>query len=254
MYHTYYIANEFQLFMIGLALIMIIWRYPKSRTYLMTIFTTLPILAAGILTYRYSFDGIFLVSPEERRGFTSLSYFQKYFSALEPSAGPYFIGITLGFIYHTMKNSPALSKLKMRLFNIMWIFIFVLAILSALSTHFFYENDFEKPSIWMSFYAMFTSNIWGLVGAVAALLFCFRKTSFMTSLFNLPLLHPVYKLTYATYLCSLSLFYVISGAGKGTTYAGTVAGVSENFLKIYILSKNPQKCVLCCFFTYCLKI
>ncbi|XP_063698274.1 nose resistant to fluoxetine protein 6-like [Culicoides brevitarsis] len=222
MFHTYFITLEFQLFMFALAFLMIIWRYPKCQRVFTSIITLLSIASAGILTYIYNLDGILVITPEERHVLTQQSYFQNFMSAIEPNAGPYFIGISFGLLYHPMKNSQILTKIKYKLAYYMWYVLPIFAVLSMLSTQLFYEYDFEKPSIWMSVYAMFTQNIWGLTAVSAALLFCFKKTTFLTSMLNLPIFLPVYRLTYTTYICHISVLYIIAGASKGASNIGTV--------------------------------
>uniref|UniRef100_A0A336LPF5 CSON008452 protein n=1 Tax=Culicoides sonorensis TaxID=179676 RepID=A0A336LPF5_CULSO len=223
MFHTYFISLEFQLFMFGLACLMIIWRYPKSQKIFTSIITLLSIASAGIFTYIHKLDGILVISPEERRLLTHQSYFQNYMTSIEPNAGPYFIGISLGLLYHPIKESQLFSKIKFKLSYYLWHLLPIFAILSMLSTQLFYEYDFEKPSIWMSFYAMFTQNIWALMAVTGALLFCVKKTSFLTSMFNLQIFLPVYRLTYTTYICHVSVLYVIAGASKGAANLSTPA-------------------------------
>lgn len=40
----------------------------------------------------------------------------------------------------------------------------VIAVITVASHYFFYAYDFEKPSIWMALFAMFTKNVWGFFG------------------------------------------------------------------------------------------
>lgn len=249
MFHTYFISLEFQLFMFGLAFLMIIWRYPKSQKIFTSIVTLLSIGSAAILTYRNKLDGILVITPEERRLLTHQSYFQNYITAFEPNAGPYFIGISLGLLYHPMKNSQLLSKMKYKLAFYLWHLLPIFAVLSMLSTQLFYEYDIEKPSIWMSLYAMFTQNIWGLMAATAALLFCFRKTSFITSMFNLPIFLPVYRLTYTVYICHISVLYVIAGASKGASNIGTIALVMNSELVFFYRKTFNLSCSF--LFSFC---
>lgn len=230
MFHTYYISLEFQLFMIGLAFLMIIWRYPKSQKVLMSIITSLSIASAAILTYRNKLNGILVITPEERRLLTHQTYFQNYMTAIEPNAGPYFIGLSLGLLYIPMKNIQILVKMRYKLAFYLWHVVPIFAVLSMLSTQLFYEYDFEKPSLWMAVYAMFTQNIWGFMAASAALLFCLKKTSFITSMFNLPVFLPIYRLTYTTYICHITVLYVIAGASKGASNIGTIPLVMNSEL------------------------
>lgn len=40
-----------------------------------------------------------------------------------------------------------------------------IAIGALLSGYPFYENDFEKPSLWIAIYSAFGKNVWGFFGA-----------------------------------------------------------------------------------------
>lgn len=248
MFHTYYISLEFQLFMIGLAFLMIIWRYPKSQKVLMSIITSLSIASAAILTYRNNLNGILVVTPEERRLLTHQTYFQNYMTAIEPNAGPYFIGLSLGLLYIPMKNIQILVKMRYKLAFYLWHVVPIFAVLSMLSTQLFYEYDFEKPSLWMAVYAMFTQNIWGFMAASAALLFCLKKTSFITSMFNLPVFLPIYRLTYTTYICHITVLYVIAGASKGASNIGTIPLVMNS--EFFFIKRNLNSFLSFCLLTF----
>lgn len=225
MFHTYFVALEFQLFMIGLAIVMIVWRYPRVQTGLCTVLTVLGIAASGILTYAHGFEGITVISPEERRVLTHQKYFQNFMAAIEPNAGAYFIGISFGLLYHRIKNASVV-KIRMTLGYYLWYFLPICGVLATLSVQLFNEYEFEKPSLWMAFYSMFTNNIWALTAAAGALLLCFRRSSLITSFLNLPIFVPLYRLTYSTYLSHMAVLYLIASSTKGAINIGTLPLVS----------------------------
>lgn len=61
---TWYLAVDMQMFIIGLAVMMLIWRFPHIKKTILAVCAVVAIAIPGILTYYYKFDGIFLATPE----------------------------------------------------------------------------------------------------------------------------------------------------------------------------------------------
>lgn len=61
---TWYLAVDMQMFVIGLAIMMLIWRFPRIKKTLLAICAVIALAVPGILTYYYKYDGIVLLTPE----------------------------------------------------------------------------------------------------------------------------------------------------------------------------------------------
>lgn len=61
---SWYLAVDMQMFIIGLAVMMIIWRYPHIKKRLLGLCIAIALIVPALVTYFGEFDGIFLVTPE----------------------------------------------------------------------------------------------------------------------------------------------------------------------------------------------
>lgn len=64
MLHTWYLAADTQLFVVGMLVMMLIWKYPKCTYWILGSILTVTIMIPGIVTYIFGFDGIYTLPPE----------------------------------------------------------------------------------------------------------------------------------------------------------------------------------------------
>lgn len=66
-------------------------------------------------------------------------------------------------------DTPALQRIQWRFLfqrlSIVWWCMIPIAFLALLSGFLFYDNEFEKPSLWIAIYSAFIKNMWGIFGA-----------------------------------------------------------------------------------------
>lgn len=61
---SWYLATDFQLFILGLLLLTFVWRFPKLLRPTLTIAVLLSYLSPGLVTYFYGFEGVVMIRPE----------------------------------------------------------------------------------------------------------------------------------------------------------------------------------------------
>lgn len=58
---------------------------------------------------------------------------------------------------------------RKQLLPIFWYSMIPIAFLGFLSGYIFYENDFEKPALWIAAYAAAIKSLWGIFGATVVI-------------------------------------------------------------------------------------
>lgn len=64
--HGWYLATDFQMFIIGITLHLTMWRFPKSTKILLITSMVISYIIPGVVTYRNKFDGIIVIRPESQ--------------------------------------------------------------------------------------------------------------------------------------------------------------------------------------------
>ncbi|XP_062704996.1 nose resistant to fluoxetine protein 6 [Aedes albopictus] len=153
MIHTWYLAADFQLFLVGFLILMVLWKYRSIERSLIYV-----ILMAGILLpmaniYFYSMDAMMLLT---NKGNAFQLWYDKWFTktyeSTESHCISYFGGMLVGIIYHKMQNDD-LYLAKSKLYKTLQYSAFPLVLLFSLPAPLFHQYEFSKPSLWMAVYA-----------------------------------------------------------------------------------------------------
>lgn len=99
--------------------------------------------------------------------------FQKLYVPTHTNAGNYFIGVLAGFIYYKMRNSDLNEEFLRKLRKIFYIIV-IIGFMNFEMSAIFYFNKFEKPSIWISIYAIISKHLWGVQGILLILVILFK--------------------------------------------------------------------------------
>lgn len=61
---TWYLAVDMQMFVLGLLIMMLLWKYPNRKKLILSICLLISVTIPAVITYVKKFDGIFLLTPE----------------------------------------------------------------------------------------------------------------------------------------------------------------------------------------------
>lgn len=70
-----------------------------------------------------------------------------------------------GMLYYKYRDEKINQK-RHKLLVWSWYIMHFVGLFVVMSGYIFYENNFEKPSIWMSVYSALTKNLWGIYGSI----------------------------------------------------------------------------------------
>uniref|UniRef100_A0A182FHE2 Acyltransferase 3 domain-containing protein n=1 Tax=Anopheles albimanus TaxID=7167 RepID=A0A182FHE2_ANOAL len=231
----WYLATDFQLYVLGLLLLGLTCRYPKTRNPLFAIASVASILAPAIVTYVQRFEGVVMLRPE------ALKYVMWYdpmyrlmYIPTHTNAGSYLAGLIGGLMYRALKQRVGgidATGRHDKLFRILWYAAFPVAIAMLLSAYLFYAFEFEKPALWIALYAGLCRNLWGLLFAVlfVGLAVGGVGVGALRGALCSPIFRPLGKVTYGAFLCHLFIIRVTLGNVRQPVYVSDMRILVSTF-------------------------
>ncbi|XP_050094015.1 nose resistant to fluoxetine protein 6-like [Anopheles aquasalis] len=218
---SWYLATDFQLFILGLLLLGLTLRYPKARTPLFVLASVASILAPAIVTYVQHFEGVVMLRPEALK--YVLWYDPMYrlmYIPTHTNAGSYLAGLMGGLMYRTLKHRGFdATDRHYKLFRILCFTTLPVAIAILFSAYLFYAYEFEKPALWIALYAGLCRNLWGLLFAILFVgLALGVGVGILRRALCSPIFRPFGKVTYCAFLCHLFIIRVTLGNVRQPVY------------------------------------
>ncbi|XP_029725442.2 nose resistant to fluoxetine protein 6-like [Aedes albopictus] len=234
----WYLATDFQLFILGLLLLAFVRRFPKLFRPTMGLAIILSYVSPALVTYFYKLEGVVMIRPEALKYvlWYDESYRQMYIPT-HTNYGSYLAGLIAGLTYHKLKRSEFNIR-RHKPFLLLWYCVLPLAILLLLSAFMFYEYDFEKPAVWIALYSALSKNLWGLIFGVLFVGLAFGVGWFLKRLLSNPVFRPLGKITYAVYLCHLFVVRATLGNIRQPIYVSDVrilVSTSSTLVLSYIM-------------------
>ncbi|XP_055607880.1 nose resistant to fluoxetine protein 6-like isoform X2 [Uranotaenia lowii] len=234
----WYLATDFQLFLLGLLLLAFVRRFPKLTKPAFAVAISVSILVPALVTYWNEFEGVVMIRPE------SLKYvmwydesYRKMYIPTHTNLGSYLAGLIAGLAYYRLKQNN-FNVRSNKTFVLIWYCSIPSAIILLLSAYMFYAYDFQKPAFWISLYAAVSKNLWGAIFGVLFLGVAFGVGGFLKRLLNNPIFRPLGKITYAVYLCHLFIVRTTLGNIRQPIYVSDVrilVSTSSTLVLSYIM-------------------
>uniref|UniRef100_A0A1Y9J0F2 Acyltransferase 3 domain-containing protein n=1 Tax=Anopheles quadriannulatus TaxID=34691 RepID=A0A1Y9J0F2_ANOQN len=235
---SWYLATDFQLFAIGLAILALTWRYPKLLKPLLAVAVLGALLIPAIVTYVNRFEGVVILRPE------ALKYvlwydpmYRKMYIPTHTNFGSYLAGLIAGLLYHRLKRAN-FDAVRHRGFRTLWYASLPTAIVLLLSAYIFYAYDFEKPALWIAAYAALAKNLWGALFGVLFVGLAFGVGGFLRTALNNSVFRPLGKVTYCVFLCHLFVIRVTLGNIRQPIYVSDMrilVSTSSTLVLAYIM-------------------
>ncbi|XP_063697877.1 nose resistant to fluoxetine protein 6-like [Culicoides brevitarsis] len=209
---SWYLSVDFQLFIVGLLVVMAMWKYPQYRNKILYACLFISYTIPAVVTYVLELDGVFTLTPHERKFIynSESKGFLYYYIPAHTNAGNYFAGLGMALLYNYFKkNRIDISKYKSFVFG--FYAIFPIGLLAWLSAFLFYTYEFEKPALWIALFAVFSKNIWGILGAFLMFGFIGGIGGIIRRMFYMPIFGSIGRLTYCIYLIHMCVFRFLNG-------------------------------------------
>ncbi|XP_065082172.1 nose resistant to fluoxetine protein 6-like [Ochlerotatus camptorhynchus] len=200
MQHSWFLASDFQLSIIGLIVVTAVVRFPKIKVFLLAMVTGISVFIPAVVVYKNGLDGVTIFSPEARRFiFWYDEVYHKTYLPTHMNLIIYMFGIITGLLYFQFKKSNCNFGTHW-LFRITWYSLFLLGPGLFLTGRIFYVNDFPKPSLWMSIYFAAARVLWALIIVVGFFGFVYRVNKPVTRLLSIRFFEILGRLTYGAYV------------------------------------------------------
>ncbi|XP_055629970.1 nose resistant to fluoxetine protein 6-like [Toxorhynchites rutilus septentrionalis] len=213
--HTWYLAADFQLFMVGLIALMVIWRFPRSLKWIVGALLGMGFIFPAVRVYMYSFNAMMLISNKghARRLWYEDRYIN-FYQTTDAHCASYFSGLFVGLLYHKVReNSQILTNSK--IFTVLRYASIPLLIAFFLPAPVFHHLNLPKPSLSMAIYAGLHRWVFGTGVAVVFLLYMFGDSdSILGALRSSKILQSTFirvcgRLSFSFYLIHMSILEAI---------------------------------------------
>ncbi|XP_055623466.1 nose resistant to fluoxetine protein 6-like [Toxorhynchites rutilus septentrionalis] len=239
MQQGWYLGCDYQMFFIGILLVIMTNRYRKLTIPLFVLAVVGSYILPALFIYYQKLEGTFIVTLEAQRFiFWYDDIYLKSYIPLHINAGNYLAGMVTGLIYLSLRKNnidPSQSKW----FRILWKMVIPIAVSSLLVHYIFYVNDYEKPSVWMAVYFTITKNSWGVFSCIFLLGLTFQVAPVVKRIFDHRIFEPLGRITYAAYLSHtfvMRLFFLSIREPLRFSYIGLTSMIFSSVVFSYLMA------------------
>ncbi|XP_062550135.1 nose resistant to fluoxetine protein 6-like [Armigeres subalbatus] len=198
---AWYLACDYQLFTLGMILVVAVTKYPKLRTAIISVAMFFAYLIPGLIVYFGAFDGAFINRLQDERFIYWFDrMYQLIYIPFHTNMGCYLGGIILGMIYYKQRKNHHVGNRAWYL-RVLWYFVVPVGFLSLMSNSIFYEYNFEKPAIWMAIFYPVVKHMWIFLGALMIYGIIYEYSRQIKGFLNFSVFVPLGRLTYCAYVC-----------------------------------------------------
>nr|CAD7571669.1 unnamed protein product [Timema californicum] len=215
MSHSWYLSVDMQMFWVSPVIVYPLWKWPRVGQCVLGVALLASVAAPLMVTAVNQLAGAMLYTTNDLM--VGQVYIEVY-SRMYTRAGPYLIGIALGYLlHHTNLDSHNIQTPSM-----MVVFGWCVCTTSLLAVLFgvfgMYQDDHVYNTVEASVYAGFHRTVWAF--GVAWILFaCVNGYGGpVDAVLSCQILQPLSRLTYCAYLCHFTFLLLNTGLTKTTGY------------------------------------
>ncbi|XP_001658417.2 nose resistant to fluoxetine protein 6 isoform X1 [Aedes aegypti] len=211
---SWYLSADLQLFTFALGCLMLIWRWPFLKKYILGIGLTWGLVVTTIVAY---LGRIPPVMTEDLKLYNNYNFGHPYFQLYQPfhmNITIYFAGMIAGFVYHRYRESrKEFFKCQLQ-FNLLQVFLF-LYFSTVFTGWWVVRNQSVISPILVAIYATCFKHVWGFLCTMIQI-----RTALATSWsrFRNFFSHPIFiilgKLCYSFYLIHFTVIVQVVGSAK----------------------------------------
>ncbi|XP_058830752.1 nose resistant to fluoxetine protein 6-like [Topomyia yanbarensis] len=220
---SWYLACDYQLFALGMILVVAVTKYPKLRTAIFSTALGLTYIVPAFVIYLGGFDGSFINRlQDERFIYWYDRMYQTVYIPFHTNMGCYFGGVILGMIYYKQRKLSHKGNRSWYL-KLLWYGSAPVGLLCLMCNMIFYVYNFEKPSIWMALYYPVMKNMWIFLGAIMLYGVIHEYNKTIKEFLNFSIFVPLGRLTYCAYVCHV---FMLKNVFFGTREVGYFSKMS----------------------------
>ncbi|XP_053686198.1 O-acyltransferase like protein-like [Sabethes cyaneus] len=206
---TWYMGADFQLFLAGTMVMMIIWKYPRLIWFITRAMVVFAFVVPAVVIYVYKLDAtVMVINKYLTNEIRNLDYYTKVYVTFESNAGNYFFGMITGMVYQRLstqkKQLESIKHFKLMFLAAAVFFVSMLALTLVLP-----RDQLHTSSLPTAIYGSLLKSSWGLLSATLILYLSYRPQNLFGSFLQHPVMLVAAKLTYCAYLAQYSVIYTI---------------------------------------------
>uniref|UniRef100_A0A2M4BGF2 Putative nose resistant to fluoxetine protein 6 n=1 Tax=Anopheles marajoara TaxID=58244 RepID=A0A2M4BGF2_9DIPT len=198
--HTWYLATDFQLFILALIVLLAVHRWPKSSGTVFTVATLVSLWMPAYITHTNKLHPVLPAKLSETKLLTMHDpWIRKIYMPSYTNTGSYLAGLIAGYLHHRVTN----NKLQLSAFTLYRAVdrtITPLLIAIVATAGIWYRIEVPKPSLWVSLYSTLYRNVIGVFMAMCFLRSINASKGWFRRILSLKLFTTLGKLTYSVYV------------------------------------------------------
>ncbi|XP_035894401.1 nose resistant to fluoxetine protein 6-like [Anopheles stephensi] len=217
---SWYLATDLQLFVFGLVIMMIFWRWPSTRRY---IFGAIFVYSAIVPAVAYLLSNITPVMTVDMKDAEQYIRGQNFQSVLyfpfHQNTGIYFFGMLAGIVYHHYRDQRK-ELFKVAAFRQLAQFSGLLYVFCMATVSWVVSNLSWLPAICLAAYASAFKLSWGLFNTVLLLaLALLHRNNWIKMALSHPIFRVLGKLGYSVYLIHFTVIVQVYGREKAPIFS-----------------------------------
>ncbi|XP_049542769.1 O-acyltransferase like protein-like [Anopheles darlingi] len=221
MQNSWHLAADFQFFLIGLPLMLLINRHPRLTKPLLVLAAGFSLAVPIANLYYHKIPGILLtIFKQPRFVFYAHREFQYDYMLFHTNTCSYFAGLFAGLAYHRLKTNPSLDLESMKGIRVLRWAPLALVVGQASMAFIFYQLDYSEPMLWNAIFGAVHRCSWGVMCAVALLHGATVWRARYAKIHTHPIVLLLSRLSYGVFMVQFSVLklYGRNATGTGLDY------------------------------------
>ncbi|XP_052888393.1 uncharacterized protein LOC128296908 [Anopheles moucheti] len=217
---SWYLATDLQLFVFGLIIMMIFWRWPSTRRYIFSAIFLYSVIVPAVAYLMAGITPVMTVDMKDAEKYIRGQQFQSvlYFP-FHQNTGIYFFGMLAGIVYHHYRDQRK-ELFKVAAFRQLAQFSGLLYVFCMATVSWVVSNLSWLPAICLAAYASAFKLSWGLFNTVLLLaLALLHRHNWIKMALSHPIFRVLGKLGYSVYLIHFTVIVQVYGREKAPIFS-----------------------------------
>ncbi|XP_052895879.1 uncharacterized protein LOC128303065 [Anopheles moucheti] len=198
--HTWYLAVDFQLFLMAMALLLVIHRWPKHVGAVFLCGVVASFVIPGYIVNRHRLHPVLPARLSEMKFLMMYDpWLRRIYLPSYANTGCYLFGVIAGYLYHAAKKNRIQLQRSLLYTTINRCVTPVLIGVIVVSP-LWYTVDIPKPNLWVSAYSALYRNVIGIFVAVCFVRCIITPPGIIRKVLSSKVLTALGKLTYSVYV------------------------------------------------------
>ncbi|XP_038113900.1 O-acyltransferase like protein-like [Culex quinquefasciatus] len=206
---TWYLGADFQLFLVGTSIMMVLWKFPQLLNKLITVMVAFALIVPAAFIYIYNLDAtVMMIVRFVTEEIRTLEYYLRVYVTFESNAGNYFFGMIVGIVYHRL-SEKAKKMQDLKGFKLMFLSATVFFLAMNGLTALLPRDQLPERSLLLAVFGSLLKCSWGLLVSCLMLYLALSPGCLFGSFLQHPSMLVASKLSYCVYVVQYTVVYGI---------------------------------------------